>query len=62
MGSLVGRVGEQSSVVNSYGTGICRLGSVFVFTQGSYPKIKKCVSSCETESPTLSDDFVIGQD
>ena len=42
--------------------GICALGSAFVFTQGSYPKIKKCESGCNTGSPTLSDDLVIGQD
>ena len=42
--------------------GICALGSAFVFTQGSYPKIKKCESDCNTGSPTLSDDLVIGQD
>ena len=43
-------------------TGICALGSAFVFTQGSYPKIKKCTSGCNTGSPTLSNDLVIGQD
>ena len=43
-------------------TGICALGSAFVFTQGSYPKIKKCTSGCDTGSPTLSNDLVIGQD
>ena len=43
-------------------TGICALGSAFVFTQGSYPKIKKCESSCDTESPVFSNDLVIGQD
>ena len=43
-------------------TGICVLGSAFVFTQGSYPKIKKCTSGCDTGSPVLSNDLVIGQD
>ena len=43
-------------------TGICALGSAFVFTQGSYPKVKKCESGCGTDSPTLSEDLVIGQD
>ena len=43
-------------------TGICALGSAFVFTQGSYPKVKKCESDCNTDSPTLSSDLVIGQD
>ena len=43
-------------------TGICALGSAFVFTQGSYPKIKKCTSGCDTGSPVLSNDLVIGQD
>ena len=125
VGSLVGRVGAESSVVNSYGTGlvagsgaskggiggsinttqgeaailtnnfwdtdttgqaadtdqgtglstsgmkvscagistgICALGSAFVFTQGSYPKIKKCATNCGTNSATYSDDLVIGQD
>ena len=43
-------------------TGICALGSAFVFTQGSYPKVKKCESGCDTGTPTLSEDLVIGQD
>ena len=42
-------------------TGICALGSAFVFTQG-YPKVKKCESGCGTGTPTLSEDLVIGQD
>ena len=42
--------------------GICALGSSFVFTQGSYPKIKKCESGCDTGSPTFSDDLVRGQE
>ena len=43
-------------------TGICALGSAFIFTQGSYPKVKKCESSCDTDSPTFSNDLVIGQE
>ena len=42
--------------------GICALGSAFVFTQGSYPKIKKCATNCGTNSATFSNDLVIGQD
>ena len=42
-------------------TGICNLGDGFVFTQGSYPKIKKCVSNCGTGAATFNNDLVIGQ-
>ena len=43
-------------------TGICALGSAFIFAQGSYPKVKKCESGCGTGTPTLSEDLVIGQE
>ena len=52
----------QVSCAEGSSTGICALGSAFVFTQGSYPKIKKCENNCNgIGTPILSDDLVIGQ-
>ena len=38
---------------------ICSLGSAFVFSAGSYPKLKKC-TTCTT-TPVFSSDLVGGQ-
>ena len=54
---------EQMQVACTDGvtTGICALGTGFYFEAGSYPKVKKCLSNCDSNSPTFSDEFVAGQ-
>ena len=32
-------------------TGICALGNAFVYDQGSYPKLRKCVANCSDSNP-----------
>ena len=32
--------------------GICALGNAFVYEQGAYPKLKKCVGYCSDSDPS----------
>ena len=43
-------------------TGICALGDAFVFAAGKYPKVKKCLSNCDSDSATFSNELVGGQE
>ena len=42
-------------------TGICALGDGFVFTEGAYPKVKKCIGACDTDHPVFGTELVGGQ-
>ena len=50
----------QVSCPTGSSSGICALGSGFIFSSGSYPKIKKCLN-CDRNSPTFGSDQVAGQ-
>ena len=42
--------------------GICALGAGFIFTENEYPKIKKCTSSCDTNTPVFGTELIGGQE
>ena len=53
--------GMQASCSNAESTGICTLGVGFDFSQGHYPRLKKCVLCEPGASATFSDDVLDGQ-
>ena len=43
------------------GTGICVLGSGFIFAKNAYPKVKKCTGACGTDNPIFGTELLGGQ-
>ena len=50
----------QVACVAEATTGICVLGSNFVFTEKVYPKVKKCTGACDADCPVFGTELVGG--